>query len=208
MTGISSVMQEIVIYQEGARFLAQSYFGRALADEEIAHLAGALDGAEVIVSARRIGLYLEVKDTRFQRYETSIRQDTDGSLFAFLHHIYAAQPKQGFGLAAFARQVAAARKLGLKGFRLYAAGYYKSDENGYYTWARYGFDAPLRAEEQEQLPAAYRGVQTVNELIQNGGQSWWQRRGDARAMYFDLSLNSAMMKTFRAYLREKGIKEP
>jgi hypothetical protein len=35
-----------VIYQEGARLLAQAYFGRELADEELAHLAGALDSKQ------------------------------------------------------------------------------------------------------------------------------------------------------------------
>lgn len=134
-------------YTPAALALTQRLFGRALADDEIGWLAGALDGAEVVVSKRKVGLFLEVKDTgRFETYETSIRTDADGSLWAYLHDVRtaASQRGQGLGIQAFARQVRAARALGLVRFELWAAGH-PGDQthNGWITWAKFGFDAPL-----------------------------------------------------------------
>ena len=47
-------MKEIVVnYEAGARELAQQLFGRQLADDELARLAGALSGATVKVTGRQ-----------------------------------------------------------------------------------------------------------------------------------------------------------
>jgi hypothetical protein len=201
-----------VNYEAGARAFAQQLFGQRLADAELAHLAGALSGATVRVAlrAKRGWLYLTVSDARFDRYETSIRKDEDGSLFAYIHHAYVAagQRGQGHGARAFLRQVNAARRLGLRRFELFAAGHpSSSDENGYYVWARYGFDAPLRDEEQARLPRPLKGATTINQLVRRGGQKWWKRFGNARSMNFDLADDSEMMSVFRDYLMEKGISE-
>ncbi|MGH9845218.1 MAG: hypothetical protein ACREEM_41405 [Blastocatellia bacterium] len=176
----------------------------------MARLAGALAGAtvNVAVNQKKGWLYLTINDARFERYETSIRKDADGSLLAYIHHAYAApgQSGKGHGVRAFLRQVNAARRLGLKRFELFAAGYPRStDENGYYVWARFGFDAPLGKREQARLPAPLKGVTTLSQLIQHGGQLWWKQHGNARSMNFDLADDSAMMSVFRDYLTEKGI---
>ena len=79
-----------VIYERGAVGLARQLFGRRPADDDLARLAGALDGATVIVSAKKkkSWLYLSVRDLRFARYETSVRRDVDGGLFAYIHHTF------------------------------------------------------------------------------------------------------------------------
>ena len=206
-------MNEINInFEAGAREFARQLFGYQPAEAELARLAGALLGAAVKVAVRRQKgwLYLTVSDARFERYETSIRQDADGSLFAYIHHAYAAtgQRGKGYGVRAFLRQVNAARRLGLQRFELFAAGRPSaSDENGYYVWARFGFDAPLREIERLALSAELRGALTVNQVIQRNGHEWWKAAGNARSMVFALSDDSEMMKTFRAYLNEKGITE-
>jgi hypothetical protein len=206
-------VKEITVnYEEGVLEFAQQLFGRQPADDELARLAGALAGATVNVAVRpkKGWLYLTINDARFERYETSIRKDADGSLFAYIHHAYAApgQSGKGYGVRAFLRQVNAARQLGLKRFELFAAGDFGStDENGYYVWARFGFDAPLREDEQAVLPPPLKGRTTVNQLIRRGGQKWWKRYGNARSMSFDLADDSEMMSVFRDYLTEKGISE-
>jgi hypothetical protein len=170
-----------VIYKRGAVGLARQLFGRRPADEDLARLAGALDGATVIVSAKKKKNWL---------------------------YVCAApgQSGQGYGVRAFLRQVNGARRLGLKHFELFAAGHSGSaDEFGYYVWARYGFDARLRDEEQATLPMSLKGVTNLNQLILSGGQAWWRRFGNARSMSFDLADDSEMMKVFRSYLKEKGI---
>ena len=201
-----------VNYEDGALEFANQLFGFQPADTDLAALAGALDGATVQVSIRRTKgwLYLTVNDHRFERYETSIRKDADGSLFAYIHHVYAAvgYSGQGNGARAFLRQVNAARRLGLKRFELFAAGYPGSiEENGYYVWGRYGFDAPLSGEEQRRLPAPLTGATTINQLLQRGGLQWWKRFGSFRSMSFDLADGSEMMNAFLDYLKEKQVIE-
>ncbi len=89
----------IIHYREGAAEHVQTLFGRDLTDEEVGVLAGALDGAEVIVLQRKVGLYLEVHDpARFETYETSIRRDFDGSLWAYIHDVRTAAGLRGQGL--------------------------------------------------------------------------------------------------------------
>jgi hypothetical protein len=80
----ATVKDITVIYERGAVGLARQLFGRRPSDGDLARLAGALDGATVIVSAKKKKgwLYLSISDPRFDRYETSVRRDTDGSLFA------------------------------------------------------------------------------------------------------------------------------
>jgi hypothetical protein len=157
----------MVIYTANARGEVTRFFGRLLTDDELFRLAGALPGATVTVSVRQQHgwLYLKVDDWRFERYETSIRRDRDGSLFAYLHHVYVAggQRGQGHGARAFLRQMTMAQQLGLKRFELFAAGGHGStDENGYYVWARYGFDAPLYEVERRALPPELFGVTMLN----------------------------------------------
>jgi hypothetical protein len=95
-------MEKITVkYKRGAITLARHLFGYRPADDDLARLAGALDGAEVIVSARKEKgwLYLAIIDSRFDRYETSVSRDGDGSLYAYIHHVYIAPGQTGQGHA-------------------------------------------------------------------------------------------------------------
>jgi hypothetical protein len=207
-----SVQAVTINYKTGAVKLAHQLLGRRLADEDLARLAGALDGARVNVSAKKKGwLYLAVGDpARFEVYETSVRRDLRGDLYAYIHEVRTAVGRrgQGLGLEAFRRQVAGARALGVKRFELFAAGDPADiSDNGYYTWARFGFDAPLYERERIILPPELSQAVNVNDLMQLGGHRWWFENGGFRSMVFDLSDGSAMMNVFRDYLKEKGIAE-
>jgi GNAT superfamily N-acetyltransferase len=198
-------------YQVGAQFLAQQLFGPFITDEEIGALAGALDGAAVQVSVRKTWLFLDVSDPlRFASYQTSIRIDDSGALYAYIHDVHTkpSQQKQGWGARAFRRQVEAAQRLGVQRFELFAAGHPGDRSDiGYYVWARFGFNAPLRADEKSTLPDYWRDITDINQLIRRGGQKWWWANGDFREMVFELRPNSAMMQIFRDYLKEKNIPE-
>jgi hypothetical protein len=196
-------------YGEGAVELTQSLFGRAVTDDEIGFLAGALDGAEVIVSVRKVGLFLDVKDAgRFETYETSIRRDADGSLWAYIHDVRttAGLRGQGLGIRAFVRQVQAAREFGLTRFELWAAGH-PGDQthNGWLTWPKFGFDAPLNRLDLAALPRAYAGARTLNDIMRLKAHAWWAKQGSERAMIFYLRDDSSMMEQFQRYLNEKGL---
>jgi hypothetical protein len=77
-----------------------------------------------------------------------------------------------------------------------------ASRNGYCTWARCGFDAPLRLDEQRRLLPELRGARTLSELFAPGGMAWRKTFGNSRPMVFDLAPNSSMMNTRTAYLQE------
>lgn len=206
-------MPDITIhYDPGAAEFAAKLFGVQPADEDLVRLAGALEGATVNVSVRenKGWLYLTVTDpVRFEVYETSVRRDVEGSLFGYIHEVRVAvgQGGHGLGLRAFIRQLAGAKALGLTRFELFAAGDpADTSANGYYTWARFGFDAPLRERELKLLPAELSSAVTLNDLMQLGGQQWWFENGGFRSMVFALADDSAMMQVLRKYLKQKGVK--
>jgi len=90
---------------------------------------------------------------------------------------------------------------------LWAAGDVRDrSNNGYYTWARFGFDAYL-GPEKVFLPPHLSRVKTTNDLMLNGGHLWWKQHGSQRSMVFDLAEDSSMMQVFQAYLKEKGLSE-
>ncbi len=206
-----TVQNVIIKYEPGAAGFTERLFGFRPAEDDLACLAGALDGATVNVSVRVVKgwLYLAVADpTRFEVYETSVRRDAQGELFAYIHEARAAigQGGQGLGIRAFSRQVRGARSLGIQYFKLWAAGdYFDKAHNGYYTWARFGFDASLTIRQRELLTYDLYGTESVNEVLEQARQDWWRRYGYDTEMRFELDEGSAMMAVFRKYLSDKGI---
>lgn len=206
-------MQAITInYETGAAEFAEKMFGSLPDNDALACLAGALDGAMVNVSVRvkKGWLYLAVNDpARFEVYETSVRRDAQDTLFAYIHEVRVAVGRsgQGLGIQAFLRQVAGAKALGITRFELWAAGDVRdTSHNGYYTWARFGFDA-LLGNEKRFLPARLLQAQTINDLMLRGEHRWWKLHGSERSMVFDLADDSSMMAVLRAYRKEKSLPE-
>ena len=204
-------MENISInYEAGAVELIAQLFAPPPSEAEIAQLAGALDGARVDVSVRRVGLFLAVAHPWFECYETSIRRDRNGDLYAYIHDVrkHTREPRE-IAIKAFLRQVTAARKLGLKRFELYAAGTAADTKfSGYRFWPRLGFNAALYDFELNDLPPSLIEAGNLNDLMQRPlGYEWWKRKGSERSMIFDLAAESAMMKVFRHRLQELGLKE-
>jgi hypothetical protein len=199
-----------VNYAAGAADLALDLFGRAVADEELAAAAGALDGAALNVSVRKgRELFVEITHPLIVRQERGFRRDANGDLYIWNHYFekrHDAPP--GVGLRSFKTQVEGAQRLGVKRIELWAAGDHNDRSyNGYYTWARFGFDAPLSAADLIFLPDELAGASTVNEIIDLGESGWWKQHGSARRMVFRLAENSSMMRVFRNYLSKKGVKD-
>jgi hypothetical protein len=199
-----------VKYAAGAADLARDLFGRAVADEELAASVGAIDGATLTVRVRKGGeLFVEIAHPLIVRQERGFRRDANGELYIWNYHFekrHDAPP--GVGLLSFRTQVKGARRLGVQRIELWAAGDFKDRSyNGYYTWARFGFDAPLTQEEKRRLSALsqFVGAQTVNDLMKCGGRQWWRDNGSARKMRFDLNEDSSMMRVFNDYLEDKGL---
>jgi hypothetical protein len=110
------------------------------------------------------------------------------------------------GSRIFARQVEALRALGVRRIELEAAGGPGLLLNGYYTWPRLGFDAPLTAEEQQRLPPPLAGAATLHELLtQPGGLRYWREHGSGREVVFELAPESNHSAILEVYLEVNGI---
>ena len=198
-----------VKYDKGARRVIAALFGWQLPDEQLAYLAGALDGATVHLSPHGDSLFFDVHhpDVLFQ--QRRLRKDELGRLY--VRNLYFEKQPWGqplLGLRALLRQVEAGQALGVAYLTTFAAGTaLKEDWNGFYTWARYGFNAALPEDRQRALPPALSGCQTLNELMLYGGAEWWRIEGVPLEMRFDLHPDSSMMRVLQHYLeslRKKG----
>lgn len=112
----------------------------------------------------------------------------------------------GFGARVFATQVVAARSLGVEYISTIAAGSYYGPENGYYTWARFGYQSSLTEVEISNLPSHLHGFTTVHDLMGNPfGRLWWRRWGTTRTMYFGMAPDGLSITRLKLYLAEKSI---
>ena len=115
----------------------------------------------------------------------------------------------GLGRFSFAIQVESAVQAGYSRIETYAAGSHQNDLglNGYYTWARLGYDAPLTAAERKSLPPELAGARTVADLMATeDGAAWWKANGTGRRMVFDLSPGSRSRQALQHYLERKQVK--
>ncbi len=120
------------------------------------------------------------------------------------------------GTRLLAHQVAKAKQLGFKSIELLAVR--GREANGYYTWARLGFNANFTDAELEQLQLQFsddtgfelpEAIVTLNDLmfgIEDGiGLDFWRRRGYSKDMQFDLQPNSSSNIILDTYLEQKAI---
>ena len=112
----------------------------------------------------------------------------------------------------FAHQAYAAQALGLTEIGLCAGAGPDANGNalnGTYTWARCGFDAPLKLIVSDffSRPTSLKGVRTVQEVMRSDeGRDWWRNRHIRCEMAFDLRVGSLSWQVLQAYLDEKGIR--
>lgn len=119
---------------------------------------------------------------------------------------------RGLGRELFKQQVEQAKAMGVSRIKVSASGKpndTEGKENGYYTWARFGFDAPLKnihdssvkAKAEKQFPGAKR----ISDIMSApAGAKWWREHGSHWSGEFDLTDDSHSLKVWNAYLKEKG----
>jgi len=186
---------------------ARRLFGRTLWLWEYAGLAGAVDDARVELGTLGGGLYLETCDPVAHCYRAVQRVRRVGSGPVLVIEAFCILPRRmrrrGLGLRMLGRQLAFAKRLGV--LRIETTAGRRGDENGYYTWPRYGFNGPLPTEIGRILPPRLHHAQSVLDLIQcDYGRHWWSEHGTTLDVAFDLADRSRCWRVFDRYVREKS----
>jgi len=188
--------------KRGVQRIALRLFRRRLETWEYAGLAGAPDDAEVEVGTYNAGLYVEMFQPVTSCYHVVqlIRRADDGPIVV-IDAFRVCQPmrQKGLGSAIFARQLAAASALGASRIETLAGRH--GDENGYYTWPRFGFDGPLPDEIRRKLPLGLNHATNVVDLMRwEKGRQWWKAHGIPIRLAFDLADQSRSREVFERYL--------
>ncbi len=197
----------MVFYDGEGRQIERStrqLFGRALETWEYAGLAGAPDDALVEIGSLQGGIYLELWEPSSNAYRGShVAQRLSLGVVLFnegFHIQRRCLQRKGLGLGVVSRQLHWAKALGV--LRIIAMAGRRHQENGYYTWPRYGFDGPLPAEVRRRLPPGLHCARTVLDLIQcEPGRQWWRQHGAPLYVSFDLADGSRSWAVFDRYLR-------
>jgi len=209
-TSRNAAQRPAVLYCLGERYaverLSLAMFGRRLRRREYAALAGAPHGAETLVGVLDGSLYLEMRDhqgigclavTLVHLVRRRLVIVNDG----FHIHCRSFQG-QGIGLQIVSRQIHQAQRIGAR--RIDATAGRSPSENGYYTWPRFGFDAPLPPEIQFALPTDLGPARNLLDLMRSRkGRSWWRGHGTTIDVSFDLSEHSRSWRAFRRYRDKK-----
>lgn len=124
---------------------------------------------------------------RGAKNEFLIKKDpATGELYFYIEYVYMENGPKGFGAVAFLRCAQMCQMLGFERIDLLAAGgkSYKIQGNwnpgfnGYYTWGRFGFNAPLHPQTIANMQAepALVGANDLLEVMERNAQ-WWKDEG-------------------------------
>jgi hypothetical protein len=187
--------------------------GRMLEDRDWAGLTGAPDDAQLAITAGSVDhgdeIAIEIRHPWIEEFALR-RVYRDGSRTVLRNEflsLVAEQRGGGIGTRMLALQAAAASALGVARIEAEADGHPGSrTRNGYYTWARLGFNGSLRPEVRARLPAAFARAADLNDLMARpGGAAWWRANGHAFTGVFDLTTNSRSWQLLTAYTASEGI---
>ena len=185
-----------------------------LTKEELAQLSGAIDGSELTITERETSEFpviLRIKITNDEIYQKpayqTLRLGHDGNLSLVIDLQKIKQEKQGQGISSFAlrQQIRLAQSLGIDRLETFAIGDIDDPEhNGYYTWARLGFNADIPDSIRAKLPENLKQVEDIADLmLSTEGRSFWKQNGSDVALKFDLASGSKSIKILKTYLWEK-----
>lgn len=218
-----------VVYQFRGRTTSatfgQKLFGRPLSKSDYVALTGALPGSKIKLEMQGSRMHLYVEHPLYRAHRVVFR-DHNGILamknewFGLEDH---AQRGRGLGARIFARQVDGVAKFAIQRIQTQAVRQddnvfadHRDSINGYYTWARLGYNATLRLPDKRKLldsgsPAlAALGAQntvTLHELFDMpGGREHWYEHGGTIDMRFDPTPNSPHRQRLDEYLYKKGIR--
>lgn len=190
---------------------AKHLLGEHATPQDIASVVGAPDDARVLAgSGRKESMSVTVTGKGY-RAERNLGKDADGRTFIENVEIRIDKDQQGKGLGSqiFSRQVEHAQKMGVGYIKTEASKGTKDDPlNGYYTWARLGYDQPvskMSAGMQAKVKQAFPKAESVLDVMSTkGGRDWWKQNGETlKEAHFDLTPGSRSLKVLAAYQQER-----
>lgn len=195
-------------YFNGRNIAISGYFqdltfsGGILDRELLPWLMGAPDDSRIYVKRRRGGFEFEIRHAILERPLRYVL-DANRVLHGMEFYLKPNTPS-GIGTRMFATTAMTASQLGMPEIQIVAAG---RPDNGYYTWPRLGFDAPLSDAEKTALSKiTHQPVQTIKNLIDSEIlRQWWREHGTQREMNFKLAFDSDSMRALINYLAETGV---
>jgi hypothetical protein len=192
--------------------------GTEMRGDKILELTGAPTGARVDVVANPLTpkvVYLKITHPDFVQERTIKRED--GKLVLYNDSFeMKANRGSGIGTRLFAAQAEGAARQGVDRIETFAAGVgkehptwsKKESYNGFYTWARLGYNIPIKEPVQKRAErAGFSGVKDTHDLFSRpGGAAWWKEHGEENKGVFDLRAGSTSMQVLEAYKKERGIR--
>ena len=170
--------------------------------------AGGQKGVKVAVKRSRYSdaLQLDVEGPGWhaQRY---VSRGEDGRPVMRNESITVTEKGKGTGTRLFAAQVADLARRGFSHIETTAEGSKKDPlgRNGYYTWARLGYDGPIPAATRSKLPEGLADATSVQDLLARpGGLAAWKEHGQTFNGAFDLDPQSRSSRVLAAYLGSLG----
>ena len=162
--------------------------------EAVASVVGAPDDAEVFIAYSDSAKYRDEIKVRVSHpaYDATyfVRVSVKGEKSIYMDAFFAKEGAKGSGIGTevFSRQVENAKEADVAYIECHAAkanpNDLKNPHNGFYTWARFGFDQDLDELEDDRLQAkiekAYPAARTVGDLMAAGPawRDWWKKNGD------------------------------
>jgi hypothetical protein len=191
---------------------AAALFGNSVPAEEWGHLAGMPDGATIHVvpwevegrPAVRLEIHHPWLDGPALRI---VYQDQAGRTAVYNEFMRVRDDApDGVGTRILMHQVRAARTLGVAYVAADAEGSPFGTLNGYYTWARLGFNGEIPSSVRAKMPPTLRDALDLLDLMDRpGGAAWWKANGRTFYGVFELRDGSRSVKTLDDYTSGRGI---
>ena len=215
-----------VDYDKDLDTATKQMFGRKVSKEDVVKLAGGFNEMvkEFLVTADPFSNTISVTanwdaNNPVQKMQRTIRKD---SIYMDLFMLNNAFKGQNIAPRMLYQSAVMAHKMGIPSIETHAAGNARSTIfNGYYTWARCGYDDELEPAHKRDLGRSVaEGLCTQAEwnntfskythvsqfmTTKQGRDMWKQHGSDLYHARFDTRPGSKSMKVLKAYLRECGV---
>jgi hypothetical protein len=188
----------------------ESWFGKYQV-EDLIDLAGGLPvenytDLKITIQNKDNAISISIKFKEMTIHRTLFKEDK--LVILKNDYIKVDEANQAIGTKIFANQIVAAQKLGVNKIRaLLAKG---KLSNGYYTFARFGFELDkdfkeaFKSRVNQSKNKRIQKTNNLNELMNfEEGRKYWLENGFSFFGEFDLSENSESMRIFKTYYQQK-----